>query len=117
MNGPKTKARGIGFKTLRWFAVVLPMLPLLLFTIPHAMTLFDEPTDPWYTKYTSLPWLITAMYVYPATVIAKSLGASPLTPLHVFCMLAYTGAISYGIYRLTEKKGPNQITGANHGQR
>lgn len=94
-------------KIIRWLVVALPVLPLLIFTIPDALG-FYEPTDPWYTRYTSLPWLLTAMYVYPATLVAKLLGADSFTPIHILCMLMYTGAISYFVYRWTEARVLNR---------
>jgi hypothetical protein len=68
------------------------------------MTLMPEPTDPWYTKYTTVPWFLTALYVYPATLVATAVGAPPLSTVHIACMMLYTGSISYLVYRLTGMK-------------
>ena len=85
------------------FLVVLPFLPLVLFIIPNAFTMLSEPGDPWYTKYTSRPFLFSAMYVYPATAVSSLLGASPTSAGWWLCVLAYTGFIAYGIYRWVKR--------------
>jgi hypothetical protein len=82
-----------------YFLMALPFLPLVMFVIPNAFTLLSEPTDPWYTEYTSMPFILSGMYVYPATAVSSLLGADPTSVGWWFCVLAYTGAISYGVYR------------------
>lgn len=103
-------------KVMRWFLVALPVLPLLLFTIPRGMTLMPEAADPWYTKYTTLPCMLAAFYVSPATALTVALGSKPFTPLHVICMLGYTGAVACCVYRLTNKKSAKPSTNARSEQ-
>jgi hypothetical protein len=77
--------------------VVLPFLPLIMFIIPKAFNMYPLPTDPWYTKYTSIPWVLSGIYVYPATAVSALLGAAPFSAGWWFCVIAYTGAIAYGV--------------------
>ena len=92
---------------VRWGLVILPLLPflpLLVFAIPHAMTLMPEPYDPWYTPYTTPVWFCSAMYVYPVTIFLHLFGIQPRTPVHIIGMLTYAGIISYGIFRMRLRK-------------
>ena len=80
-----------------WLLFVVPSLPLLVFFIPHVMTLMPEPTDPWYTPYTTPIWLLAAYYVYPATALGMLVGAQPMSPGWVLIVLLYTCFIGWGI--------------------
>jgi len=80
--------------------LAIPFLPLPIFLIPHAFTLFPELRDPWYTKYTSLPWILSALYVYPATAVTTLLGLELFTVAHVVITLMYVSFVSYAIYRI-----------------
>lgn len=91
----------------RWVIIILPFLPLVVFMIPKALVIMPEPGEyiPWYSKYTTIPWLIAAFYVYPVTFIANVFGFRPFTPFHVIFVLLYAGAISFLLYRLISKHG------------
>lgn len=89
-------------QAFRYILIVLPLLPLVMFIIPNAFTMLSEPTDPWYTEYTSVPFLFAAMYVYPVTAIASVVGAEPFSLFWWPLVLIYAGAISFGIYRMTK---------------
>jgi hypothetical protein len=82
---------------LYWLLFIAPALPLVIFLIPDAMTLMPEPTDPWYTRYTTPIWMLTAFYVYPVTALGMLLGVPPRSPGWVFLVLLYTGFIGWGI--------------------
>lgn len=84
-------------KPLYWLLFFVPSLPLLMFLIPRGMTLMSEPTDPWYTKYTTPIWMLTAFYVYPATALGMIVGVRPRSPAWVLIVLLYTGLIGWGI--------------------
>jgi hypothetical protein len=81
----------------RWFITLLPFSPLILFVIPKAFAVMPEPGEfiPWYTKYTAIPWLLTAMYVYPTTWLTNRVGFRIFGPVHVLLMLAYAVGISF----------------------
>ena len=82
---------------LYWLLFTVPSLPLLVFLVPGAMTLMSEPTDPWYTPYTTPVWMLAALYVYPATALAMLVGVWPLSPVWVLIVLLYTGSIGWGV--------------------
>lgn len=84
-------------KPLYWLLFVVPSLPLLVFLIPHGMTLMSEPTDPSYTRYTTPIWFLTAFYVYPATALGMLVGVPPRSPGWVLIVLLYTCFIGWGI--------------------
>jgi hypothetical protein len=84
-------------KPLYWLLFIVPSLPLIIFLIPSGMTLMPEPTDPWYTRYTSWIGLLTAFYVYPATALGMLVGVPPASPGWVLIVLLYTGLIGWGI--------------------
>lgn len=84
-------------KPLYWLLFTVPSLPLIMFLIPRAMTLMPEPTDPWYTRYTTPIWMLIAFYVYPATALGTLLGIPPRSPGWVLLVLLYTGLIGWGI--------------------
>jgi len=58
-----------------------------MFLIPRGVTLMSEPTDPWYTRYTTPIWLLTAFYVYPATAVGTLVGARAMSPGWVLIVL------------------------------
>jgi hypothetical protein len=87
-------------KVLRWLLVFTPFLPMVVFTIPHAMTFMPEPWDPWYTKYTTPVWLACAIYFYPVTGFLQIFGIQPLSAIHIFGMVLYASAIAALAYRL-----------------
>jgi hypothetical protein len=84
-------------KPLYWLLFTVPSLPLIIFLIPDAMTLMPEPTDPWYTRYTSPIWFLAAFYVYPATALGMLGGVTPWSPGWVLIVLLYTGLIGWGL--------------------
>ena len=84
-------------KPLYWLLFIVPSLPLLMFLIPRGVTLMSEPTDPWYTRYTTPIWLLTAFYVYPATAVGTLVGARAMSPGWVLIVLLYTGLIGWGV--------------------
>ena len=84
-------------KPLYWLLFIVPSLPLLMFLVPQGMTLMSEPTDPWYTPYTTPIWMLTAFYVYPATALGMLVGIPPRSPGWVLIVLLYTGLIGWGI--------------------
>ena len=84
-------------KPLYRLLFIVPSLPLLVFLIPRAMTFLSEPWDPWYTPYTTPVWLLTALYVYPATALSMLLGIQPRSPGWALIVLLYTGLIGWGI--------------------
>jgi len=88
-------------RSFRCIVTVLPFLPLILFVIPKAFVVIPEPGEfiPWYTKYTEVPWLLTAIYVYPTTCITSLTGFRIFGPAHVVLMLAYAVGISFVLRR------------------
>lgn len=103
-------------KVLRWLLVFTPFLPLVVFTIPHGMTLLPEPWDPWYTKYTTPVWFACAVYVYPVTGFLQIFGIQPFSVIHIFGMIQYAGAIAALTYRwLFGKSSNNAPTGPRRG--
>jgi hypothetical protein len=80
----------------RWIITVLPFSPLILFVIPRAFVVGPKPGEfsPWYTKYTAVPWLLSATYVYPTTWLTNLVGFRIFGPVHVVLMLAYAVGIS-----------------------
>jgi len=91
----------------QWIITLLPFLPLFLFIIPKAFVVMPEPGEyiPWYTKYTEVPWLLTAMYVYPVTFLTNLLGFALFRPTHIILMLVYATGISFALRRVTLKIG------------
>ena len=96
-------------KSIRWIIAILPFLPLILFVIPKAFVVMPEPGEyiPWYTAYTEIPWLLSAMYVYPTTALTYLLGFGVFGPVHVILMLAYAIGVS-SILRRALKIDPRQ---------
>ena len=84
-------------KPLSWLLFLIPSFPLLVFLIPRAMTFLSEPTDPWYTPYTTPIWMLAALYVYPATAIGMLIGVQPRSPAWVVIVLQYTGLLGWGL--------------------
>jgi hypothetical protein len=97
-------------RSIRWVITVLPFVPLILFVIPKAFVVMPEPGEfiPWYTKYTEVPWLLTAFYVYPTTWLTSLIGFRILGPVHVILMLAYAAGISL-LLRGTMHTGVRQV--------
>jgi hypothetical protein len=85
---------------LRWLLVLAPFLPLIVFSIPEGLTLMPEPSDPWYTPYTSPLVLACAMFVYPVTGLLLIFGIQPGSPLHSLGIALYASAIAALTYRL-----------------
>jgi len=84
-------------KPLYWLLFTVPSLPLIIFLIPDGMTLMPEPTDPWYTPYTTPIWMLTALYVYPATALGMLVGVPPRSSGWILIVLLYTGLIGWGL--------------------
>ena len=80
-----------------WLLFIVPSLPLLIFLIPRSMTFLSEPTDPWYTPYTTPVFFLAAFYVYPATALGMLVGVLPGSPGWFLIVLLYTGLIGWGI--------------------
>jgi len=76
-----------------WLLFLLLTLPLLVFLLPHALTLMPEPSDPWYTQYTTPAALLTAFYVFPATALCMAVGVKVISPAWCAVVLLYTGLI------------------------
>jgi hypothetical protein len=97
-------------KSIRLFIAALPFIPLILLMIPKAFVVMPEPGEfiPWYTKYTEVPWLLTAFYLYPTARIASLVGFRVLGPVHVVLMLAYAAGISL-LLRGTMTTGFRQV--------
>jgi hypothetical protein len=85
---PRTKTQ--------WAITGLFFLPLLILLVPKAIVLNAEPGEyiPWYTKYTSIPWLLTMLYVYPPTFITLRCGFALFGPVHVVFVLVYLTVVS-----------------------
>lgn len=94
-------------KVLRWLLVFTPFLPLVIFTIPHAMTFMPEPWDPWYTKYTTPVWFVCALYVYPVTGFLHLFGIQALSDIHIFGMIVYASALAAAAYWFLFGKSSN----------
>jgi hypothetical protein len=88
-------------RSFRWIITVLPFAPLILFAIPKAFVVMPEPGDfiPWYTRYTEVPWLLTAIYVYPTTWLTHLIGFRIFGSVHIGLMLAYVVGISFVLRR------------------
>jgi hypothetical protein len=97
----------IRFRNWQWIITVLPFLPLPLLFVPKAFVVMPEPGEyiPWYTRYTEVPWLLTAMYVYPATFLTNLLGFGLFGPVHIMLMLVYAAGISLALRWVTLKIG------------
>lgn len=91
----------------RWLLVLTPFLPLVVFSIPHGVTLLPEPRDPWYTQYTTPVWIACAIYVYPVTGFLQILGVQPPSAIHSFGMVLYAGAIAGLLYLLLFRRPPS----------
>ena len=87
-------------KLLRWLLVLAPFLPLVVFNIPGAATLMPEPSDPWYTPYTTPLVVACAMFVYPVTGLLLIFGIHPPSPLHSLGIALYASVIAALTYRL-----------------
>ena len=88
---------------LRWLLVLAPFLPLVVFSIPQEatlLTLMPEPSDPWYTPYTSPLVIACAIFVYPVTGLLLIFGIQPGSPLHSLGIALYASAIAALTYRL-----------------
>jgi len=108
-------------KLLRWLLVLAPFLPLVVFNIPQGATLMPEPSDPWYTPYTTPLVVACAMFVYPVTRFLLIFGIHPASPLHSLGIALYAGAVAALTYRLLirgpqskaiEPSAPRDGTGA-----
>ncbi|HEY3567932.1 MAG TPA: hypothetical protein VGP73_08355 [Thermoanaerobaculia bacterium] len=105
-------------KILRWLLVLTPFLPLVVLNIPDGMTFMREPSDPWYTQYTSPVWMACAIFVYPVTAFLQVFGIQLYSATHFFGMALYVGAIAALFYRLLFRKPPNNAlrpTGPHNG--
>lgn len=91
-------------KPLHWMLFIVPSLPLVVFLIPRGMTLMSEPTDPWYTRYTTPIWMLAALYVYPATALGALVGIRPRSAGWVLIVLLYTGLIGWGVCSLAARR-------------
>jgi hypothetical protein len=87
-------------KFLRWLLVLAPFLPLVVFNIPMGATLMPEPSDPWYTPYTTPLVLACAIFVYPVTGLLLIFGIPPGSQLHSLGIALYASAIAALTYRL-----------------
>jgi len=87
-------------RLLRWLLVLAPFLPLVVFSIPQGLTFLSEPSDPWYTPYTSPLFVLCAMFVYPLTRVLMIFGIQPGSPLHSLGIALYASAIAALLYRL-----------------
>jgi hypothetical protein len=94
-------------KALRWLLVFAPFLPLVVLPIPQGMTFMPEPSDPWYTQYTTPVWMACAIYVYPVTAFLQVFGIQSLSAIHFLGMFLYAGATAALFYRLLFRKPPN----------
>jgi len=81
-------------KFFRWLLVLTPFLPLVVFTIPHGMTFMPEPSDPWYTPYTTPVSIACAIYVYPVTFLCQLFDSQPTSVIHSFGIVLYASAIA-----------------------
>jgi hypothetical protein len=59
-----------------------------------------EPSDPWYTPYTTPLFLACAIFVYPVTGLLQVLGIQLGSPLHSLGIALYASAIAALTYRL-----------------
>ena len=84
-------------RPLFWLLFITPVLPLAILAIPRGMTLMDEPTDPWYTHYTTPVSLLVAFYAYPATIVSTAVGLQPLSAGWWCVALLYTALIGWGL--------------------
>ena len=91
-------------KPVYWLLFCLPTLPLLIFILPHALTLMPEPTDPWYTRYTTPTALLVSLYVFPATAVCLAVGVKPISPVWFMVVLMYTGLIGWGLCSLVSRR-------------
>ena len=100
-------------RALRYIMVVLPFLPLLVFFLPESLPI-DDIDDPFDIDAPFSAWrmgirlavvlLLIAYFALPnrmATLFGL-FGTEPSAVAWWICALAYTGAISYGVYRWTK---------------
>jgi hypothetical protein len=91
-------------RLLRWLLVLAPFLPLVVFSIPQGVTFLSEPSDPWYTPYTSLLFIPCAMFVYPVTALLLIFGIQPVSPPWFLGIALYASAIAALTYRLLVRR-------------
>jgi hypothetical protein len=96
-------------KLLRWLLVLAPFLPLVVFNIPRAATLMPEPSDPWYTPYTTPLVVACAMFVYPVTGLLLAFGIHPPSPLHSLGIAVYATVIAALTYRLLIRRPQSKV--------
>ena len=84
----------------RILAFGVPFLPLAILAIPDAFS-FDvflgEGEPPWYQAYTAIPWLVSALYAYPATAVTILIGGDVLSKTHVFACIVYAILVGFGL--------------------
>jgi len=79
---------------------IAAFLPLAILAIPDAFS-FDvflgEGDPPWYQAYTAIPWLLAALYIYPATGATILIGGDVLSKTHIFICIVYSMLIGIGL--------------------
>jgi hypothetical protein len=90
-------------RALYYFLALAPFMPLVMFLVPEVSPFgfdFESPNpDPWYTKFIAIPFVISILYLYPATAASSIFGAEPSSVGWWLCALFYASAISYGLNR------------------
>ena len=68
----------------------------------------DEDTpgviDPWYIPYTSVLWLLSSLYLAPATAFSLLLHTPLFSAVHFLIMVVYAAVIAYVIYRIRQRR-------------
>ncbi len=56
--------------------IIIGILVLIAIGRVMPMTIFPEPEDPWYLRYTSVWWIAAGFIFYPSALISQAIGLS-----------------------------------------
>ena len=88
-------------RLMKKYIVVLPVILFLVFLavtfLPNGFTIMSEGSDPWYTPYTSITFILLAIFFYPATFVFELLGGEPLGFTYHLVVFVYSVALSFCI--------------------
>jgi len=86
---------------MKKYIVVLPIILFFVFLvitfIPNGFTIMSESNDPWYTPYTSIVFILLAIFFYPATFIFELVGGKTLGTGYHLVVFVYSITLSFCI--------------------
>ena len=56
--------------------IIIGILVLIAIGRVMPMTIFPEPGDPWYLRYTSVWWIASGFIFYPSALFSEAIGLS-----------------------------------------